>query len=320
VIRSYLSIALKVVVIIASYSYVIIKLTKGLDWKYLSDVSLNLGQISFLLFASLLSIGNWTVEAIKWKIAVDHIAHQTFSRSLKTILFGLGVGLFTPNRIGDPIGRVAMLSPDHRAKGGVMAVICSMSQLLATLIYGLLGLALWHNFYSSNPLQINQNFMVAVVSILLGLTSIFLLRFESVFKILLKLKPIKTLIKGEPGSLSISKQKTLGIVAISFFRYLIFSTQFVLLLKFFGYDSSIINAYTAVFVTYLITSLIPTFALAEVGIRAGIAITIIGAFWPNAIGITAASIILWIINVAIPGLIGVWFPIWGVKMISKTDS
>ena len=56
--------------------------------------------------------------------------------------------------------------------------------------------------------------------------------------------------------------------------------------------------------------IIPTFAFTELGVRVSIAVAIIGTVNNNTIGISLASLILWLINLGIPGLLGVlvWNP------------
>ncbi|NPA45090.1 MAG: hypothetical protein GXO49_06120, partial [Chlorobi bacterium] len=56
--------------------------------------------------------------------------------------------------------------------------------------------------------------------------------------------------------------------------------------------------------TYFISSVIPTFTFAEIGIRGTAAIFFIGMFSSNIVGIISATALLWIINLAIPAIIG----------------
>jgi hypothetical protein len=55
---------------------------------------------------------------------------------------------------------------------------------------------------------------------------------------------------------------------------------------------------------YLAMAVIPTFALTEIGVRGSTAIFFIGLFSTNISGILSASIFLWIINLAVPAIIG----------------
>ena len=64
----------------------------------------------------------------------------------------------------------------------------------------------------------------------------------------------------------------------------------------------------AIFTTYLLSSVIPSIALSEMGIRAGVAIVVVGSIWPNVAAISAATILLWLFNVALPGLFAAWIP------------
>ncbi|MFA6401838.1 MAG: hypothetical protein WCX31_09470 [Salinivirgaceae bacterium] len=52
---------------------------------------------------------------------------------------------------------------------------------------------------------------------------------------------------------------------------------------------------------------IPTFALAELGVRGSVAVLVIGTLSPLSSAIIAASVLLWIINLALPALVGAQF-------------
>ena len=94
------------------------------------------------------------------------------------------------------------------------------------------------------------------------------------------------------------------VLFISFFRYLVFLTQFYLLLQVFGVNINIIPAFISIGLIFLTMSAIPTVTLAEIGIRGSVAIYFLGMFSDEIVGIVSTSIMLWIINLAIPALVG----------------
>jgi hypothetical protein len=102
--------------------------------------------------------------------------------------------------------------------------------------------------------------------------------------------------------------RSLVVLALSLIRYLVFSTQFVLVLHLFGYSSGLEQAYSTVFVTYLFASLIPVLSIADASVRSGFAVVFVGAFWNHPAAIVLAAHTVWLLNVALPALLAVWLP------------
>ena len=90
----------------------------------------------------------------------------------------------------------------------------------------------------------------------------------------------------------------------SFLRYVIFVTQFYILLYSFDITLTVLQAYISISLIYLFATLIPTTTLAELGIRGSLAIFFIGFFSGNIMGIVLSTFVLWFINLAIPSIIG----------------
>jgi hypothetical protein len=98
-------------------------------------------------------------------------------------------------------------------------------------------------------------------------------------------------------------------------RYMVFSTQFYLFLLAFEVPLKLGEAMMIIPVIYLITTSIPTIALSELGVRGSVSVFFIGVFMAgNFIGVGdlqlrvfAASTCIWLINIALPALIGTFF-------------
>lgn len=89
------------------------------------------------------------MEAVKWKNACFSFTKVLF-QSYKSVLSGLTTGFFTPNRIGDPLGRVLFLEPENRPRGIVLSLVGVLGQSFATLFCGMLaGLAFIFSFKGS---------------------------------------------------------------------------------------------------------------------------------------------------------------------------
>ncbi len=296
---------INLVAIAAAYGYVGFKLfeDRGIDISIFS-----LCNPWYLALGILLTAPNLLVETHKWRIALGGIYQPSFPDALKAVTYGAGVGLFTPNRVGDPIGRAAMLKPEHRARGAALAILCSTSQQFATIIFGLIGLAAWYGVNLFSDISIKSICVALLVLASLTLTLFIIFGFQNIARWMHKKKLFSKITRDESLIIEMPSLVIFKIVMLSIFRYAIFSSQLVLLLYFFGFTGIALEVYPAIFISYLFSSVIPSISIAELGFRVGFGIHFIGAIWPNIMGITAASIFLWMINVAIPGLIGVWMP------------
>src|SRR4051812_32493288 len=54
-----------------------------------------------LYFVALLSIANWGLETKKWQILVRPIQDISYGMAFKSVLSGLSLSLFLPNRLGE---------------------------------------------------------------------------------------------------------------------------------------------------------------------------------------------------------------------------
>ena len=306
---------LKIVVVIMVFGFVLSKILNQWDNDFvsLSRFEALRGRIYFLFPVLLLAPLNWIIEAYKWQFAVKEFQPLSIFRALKTVWYGIGAGLFTPNRIGDPIARVALLDSTSRGQGAVMATVCAMAQQLATILFGIVGIFLFKEYGALPITGFTSIFAIIFVIALLLFTLAVVFEYKKLAAWLQHFKPIQRWLKRLDLSLNVPPRKTMPIVLLSLLRYAVFSSQLMLILYFFGYNASCTSLYPAIFLTYLFASVIPTFAVAEVAVRSGFAITFIGILWPDAIGITLATLSLWLINVALPGIIGVWSPFFKNK-------
>ncbi|NOQ26852.1 MAG: hypothetical protein GQ564_15940 [Bacteroidales bacterium] len=304
-------IILSILLILLSYGFVTYKI---LNFNELNELSFIPQYYSFsdfllLLLVFLLMIFNWSIETIKWKILIDKIQNLKFYTAFKAVLSGITIGIFTPNRIGDIGGRVLFINKGNRTFGVLATGIGSFAQFLTTLSAGILGFILFLILFP-NKIIINPIFNITTV---ICLTLILLILIWVYFKIklikpiLLKFPFFKTR-ENQLEYFSETKSKLLlKVLLLSFTRYIIFSSQFYLLLIFFDIHITIIQAYISISLIYLFATIIPTTTLIELGVRGSLSIFFLGMFSNNIIGIILSTMILWFINLAIPSIIGSFF-------------
>ena len=104
------------------------------------------------------------------------------------------------------------------------------------------------------------------------------------------------------------RQRELSLVLIlSLIRFMVFSLQYFILLNYFGVEISLSEAVVLIPVYLITLTAIPTITLAELGVREVVAITIFSVISDNEIGMVATAFAIWLINLAIPAIVGTIF-------------
>jgi len=272
------------------------------------EISNTSSWLPFVTAIILMPIG-WSIEALKWKIALKGIEVISFTRAFRSVWYGVVTGLLTPNRIGEPLGRMAFVSSINRGKSALLVLWCGVSLQAATLMFGLLGIVICassgqtFSFFTIDHSSVF--YMVSAVTFFFIVT-LFNLRWISRFTQFFGF--IKHALAGESMDLDPSVQETFSILLLSLLRYAVFSTPMLLMFHSFGIDPPLVLLFSAIFLTYLFTSFIPTFVFSEAGVRAGFAILFIGVFTTNTPAIISSIFLIWALNVALPALIAAWFP------------
>ncbi len=280
---------------------------------------LNKDSYTDLIFVILLMPLNWSIDALKWQFLIVKLEKVSFWLSLKAVFLGITVSIFTPNRIGEFGGRVFCLQYADRIKAVLVTVFGNLSQLVATVIFGLL--ALWY-FTLHFSIPVFADFFdnsILVFGICLLLISSLLYVLFNISKLSVVLSKWKFLKKYEDYWSVFSKysfSEILIVLLASISRYLVYSFQFYLLIRFVNIDVTFIESLTMSALTFLSMSVIPTIALTEIGVRGSVAIYFFGFLSENVIGIMTAAFTLWIINLVIPALIGTLF-VYQLKFFRK---
>jgi len=269
--------------------------------------SVDSSKIFILIVVAFFMFINWFTEALKWKYILRKIEKINILTSLKAVFSGVTLAIFTPNRIGELGGRVFVLKPQNRVKGVLCSSIGSLSQLNITVFMGIIGISLLALFYGDEflPSQKNIIIVVAIFIILLAFLLIFLyFSLNNFSDLLLKFKFFEKQIDKIKFFKEFSSLQLAKILGYSLFRYVIFTTQFYLLLVFFDVGITIFEAYISIASIYLIINIIPSIVLSDIGVRGSVSIFIFGIFSQSEGGIFLTSTFLWLINLVVPAIIG----------------
>ena len=267
-------------------------------------VEWNTSKILFLSVVFILMIFNWTIEAQKWRLLLVGTERFSLWKSLQSVLTGVAVSVITPNRIGEYMGRILYLRNVHKIQGITVTIIGSFAQLIITGFLGLIGVA----YYILNVQNFSWLTILFIASLLFFtfLTYLFfnlhkLLDWTKGIKFFRKLRIYLEIVK------RFNQRQLIKILLISTGRYLVYTLQFILLLKFFLVDINNVILLCTVWLIFWIMAILPTIAIAEIGIRGETALFFLAPLSTNHLGIVSSTFMLWFINLIIPSLIGCLF-------------
>ena len=300
---------LKLLITVIAYIYIYYRIKESfIDGNVINFSVFSQKSIFFVCLALLLVTPNWLLEAIKWRKLLSVIHDLTLYLAIKSTLIGITCSIFTPYRLGEYFGRPIIL-PKEKITSGVLAnIIGSISQNIVTYGLGIIGAML---LIVTTPQNFTDSKTQTIIILTLVLLSSSLLAFYFHPSLLIKLAAKVWPANKHMEKLEFMKrykQKDLFIILlIGFIRYTIFFTQYYCLLIAFGVNISIVEAFTAISLSYVFLFSIPGIPIADVGIRGSLALFFLGMYSLNDIGIVAASSILWVINLAIPAAMGSFF-------------
>ena len=268
--------------------------------------TLSYDKIWYLVLALIMMPINWSIEAVKWGGLVNKYENLSFKDSFYAIMSGLTLGILTPGRVGEYGGRVLFVKAENNWKAVITTFVTSISQNLVNLTFGSCCTIafVYYNFGLDQMLLIASLLFVFTLT-LVAYTLYF--HIDTLKKFIKKVSlPIisKALSKHLKVLKLFSKKDLLKVSVWSLVRYIVYSSQYVLLLYFFGIDGSFMMLFLGVSTIFLIQSALPLPPMFSVFARSEIALIVWGIFSVNEIAILSSSFGLWIINLLIPAFIG----------------
>jgi Lysylphosphatidylglycerol synthase TM region len=263
----------------------------------------------WLLLAIVLIPFNWLAETQKWHQFVSR--YQAFSKwqAYKAILAGVSFSIFTPNRVGEYGGRILFVDTKHQWKAVIANLVGNFAQLLVLFSTGIAG-GIWfvNHFFEVPSYWI---YLFTISSILgLGVTFFAYYNIDLVIPIAKRIPYInhlKRFVKDIKVLKHFTANELSGILKWAYIRYFVYSTQYFLLLRFFGIDIGLIPAYFSIAAIFLIQTSIPLPPVMGLLARGNVAVQIWSFFGANQVSILATTFGLWIINLILPALFGTFF-------------
>lgn len=257
-----------------------------------------------LLAAVALMPINWLLETRKWQALTSNLQQLTLWQSLKSILSGLAVSMLTPNRVGDFAGRIAWLKPENRTAGTMSAFVGSCAQMIAIALLGTLAFCLqpvlpdfleWFGHHSAPT---------AAVLVILATAACGAYFFIGALATRFRFGRWPWFERFVQAAGQHTKGQLTIALLLSICRTAVFIFQLQLMLQSAGVDLATTEAFSSIALMYCFVSVIPSFAFAEWGVRGSMALLFIAPLGGQPTQIVAATVALWLVNVALPAAMG----------------
>ncbi len=270
-------------------------------------------QPRWLLAALLLLLPNVYFQYRKWQLLLHSVYPAVETRQVRdSLLLGFSFGVVTPARIGEFGGRAAGVRGADRLTLIGLTAVDKVATLSVTLTAGALGLLL---FCFRHPFMSPWLLLAAETAVAIAILAYAYRRRRKVRTSAVAADDVSELGADAGGGVarrlrrlrnalrSLDGRTKRGVMLFSVLFYLTFVLQFFLLLRAFG-PIDPLTTLAGISSIMLIKTLVPPLTLGELGIREGVSVVVLG--WAGTLTAVAlgASLLLFTINVLLPGLAG----------------
>ncbi len=294
-----------VLILICSYVYIFYRLLQIDLPTVLSEINID-SSFGILMFIQLLLVMlNVYAEALKWRVLLVPSYSVKIWLSVKMVLAGFSSGIFTPAKLGEPLGRILFLPKDIKARAALLNYFGGFVQTLVIFTFGFIFIWVYGLLVNS---QFQHLFTYGLLLMLIGGGCLlmfwwfrgYLKKIVQYFKWKNSVQEMLLSIKELPRVI------VFKVVGLSVLRYCIYAGQLIAFLFFFNLSSFSSSLFLLVPVYFLCISLVPSFLLADLGVRNSVALLLFVPVCFNEAGVMLAVSVLWIINQALPAMVGAY--------------
>jgi len=260
----------------------------------------------------------------KWQVLLRTLQPVSFFTAYKSVLSGVTLSINTPNRIGEYGGRILYVQEGKRIKAISLSIAGSISQLIITLVMGCCGL-IYIIFYQGDSHSLVMGLPAFWLKTLLFLSScatvivvLFYFRLSWLIKLIEKIPTAARYVQYISVLDSFNAKLLLRLLYLSFLRYVVFVIQYILLLQVLDVSILWIDGFWIISILFLVLAIVPSFAIADLGIRGKFSTELLSFYSTNTVGIIGTTFGIWFINLFIPALAGSLL-ILGIKFFKDNN-
>jgi len=273
------------------------------DFKNISS-NISINSFIYLGLAIILMPVNWFLESFKWKKLVNVIqSDYTFIDAVKSVLIGVFFGFITPNRVGEFGGRLLFIKKGNKLKALNLTFIGGLAQFIITFLIGsFFGSLLLTGFFGLYKVLYLLIFPIFIIFSLLIYFNI-----KDLSKKIFSFNIFKKFSEKYIFNFSISSSFLSQNILITLFRYTIYVFQYILIIKFVGIELDWIFSVQIITTMLFLQTIIPSFALIDLGIRSNILLYLLSDYAENQLVVLFVVFLVWILNLVIPAVLGYFY-------------
>lgn len=276
-------------------------------------------QFPFLLFAVLFMPVNIFLESLKWKVFVNQFQERfSITSSIKSMLCGSFFGFISPNRVGEFLGRLNRIDKDNRSRALTAGYWGGIAQFIITFSIGIYmgGRAIMHHV-NINSLD---KFTIPLAIVIIVFASTIYFNLKTVLAKISSFPYINKLTKKYPIEYDVPKSKLLLVLLITLFRYLVYVSQYVYLLYFFGVDLSYEVLFSSVCTMLVLHTMVPSVPFVDLGVKGNVLVLLLKNQTFNELGVLLAVFSIWIINIIVPAIVGYYYFVLAKRGAKQEES
>ena len=290
--KQLLVFSVKLLIVVGAFYFIYSQLASNdkLNWeKFLILFHKNQSVVG-ILFLLLLSFLNRYFEILKWQNLAQVVKPISLYEATKQVLAALTLGVFTPVGVGEYAGKALYFDKKDTKKIIFLNLICNGIQIVATGVFGILGMLLLGYWLWS--------FGIIAITIVFLMFSYFTKKIKikgySIDDLLEKIHEIPKKIH--------RKNFILGMC-----RYLVFSHQYYFLFLAFDVDLPYTTLMATITTVYFLASIIPSFQFLDFALKGSLAVYFFGILGVNEWVVVFVTTLMWFLNIVLPVIIGSYF-------------
>ncbi len=296
-----------ILIIVSSYGYIIYKINAYSFGKELTIHFSNLKIIQLSIIQVILLFMNLSFESLKWKALLSPIEKTSYLKSLKMVIAGYTSGIFTPGKFGEPIGRNLFVKEKKWLETASLNYFGGFIQNCIIFIVAFISSFLLYTYRQIPWLKtilLYSIFLISIIIISIFLTYLNKKRIKHLFSHYTHLKIAQSIIQIKEVLELITSKIIIQVLLFNILRYLVFCCQLTIMFYYIDLQQFHSEIIRFIPIYYLGVTLIPSFVLADLGIRNSVALFIFTFVHQNTFSIMFCVSTLWIINQIIPAIIG----------------
>ncbi|MFM1929390.1 MAG: hypothetical protein RL387_718 [Bacteroidota bacterium] len=254
--------------------------------QYGAQIKVQFEKIAIYQWAVLfiLMLLNFLVESLKWKIVLHSETSISMPTALKSVFVGQAFAFYTPNRIGEYVGRTMMLDTDNKIIAIGRMAWASYAQMIVTIIMGAIAI------YINPPFLPWLRWATPLLMVFALIVYFHKVTFSGILKSF--------------NFLQIESRIKRKLLALSFLRYSVFLLQYTWAAHILNIPIPYIVLWVALAVMFLSLSIVPTISITELVIRGQLILLLLSPWYQNSLMLISLSTLIWAVNFLLPAIIG----------------